>query len=112
MTQLEIDQQTAQKLEALSKQTRKSVDEVLLWLLNNYGHTIIQIDESETQDESIWTEAELKELLQPQKPLTGEEIVEKHLASGVIGSWGDESIEDGADWVNLQKARHQGKYRW
>lgn len=111
MTQLEIDQQTAQKLTELSQQTKKSVDEILLWLLNNYGYAVIQADQTSEEAEA-WTEEELVELFKPRKPLTGKQIVEKHLKTGVIGSWADEEISDGAEWVNQQKARYAGKHQW
>lgn len=46
-------------------------------------------DERVAHDDLTWTDEELAELLKPSKPLTGRAIVEKHLASGVIGSWAD-----------------------
>ena len=111
MTQLEINPQTAEKLQELSKQAKKSVDEILLLWLNNFKHTIIEADPI-SEDAEDWTEEELAELFKPKKPLTGKQIVEKHLKSGVIGSWADEDITDGAEWVNQQKEQQKGKYRW
>ncbi len=111
MTQLKINQQTAEKLKELSRQAQKSVDEVLLLLLNNYSHSIIEAGGVDAEPET-WTESELVELLKPKPPLTGKEIVEKHLLSGVIGSWSDEGITDGAEWVNQQKEQRRGKHQW
>lgn len=111
MEQLEINSQTAEMLQELSKQAKKSVDEILLLWLTNFRHTVIEADLMD-EDAEGWTEDELAELLKPKKPLTGKQIVEKHLKSGVIGSWADEGITDGAEWVNQQKEQHKGKYQW
>lgn len=112
MTQLEINQQTAARLKELSQRAQKSVDEILLLLLNNYSETLTEADQDAPNPAETWTEAELAELLTPKPPLTGKEIVEKHLASGVIGSWADEGITDGAEWVNQQKEQRKRKYQW
>ena len=107
MTQLEINQQTAEKLKELSRQAKKSVDEVLLWLLNNYSNTIIEADRDDA-DAETWTEAELAELLKPKPPLTGKEIAE----SGLLGSWKDMGIEDSVVWLEEQRAERRKKYQW
>lgn len=112
MTQLEIKQATAQKLEDLSQQAQKSVDEVLEWLLSNYGQALISADPDVTEDDITWSDAEIQQLLKPKQSLTGKQIVEKHLKTGVIGSWADMGIEDGAEWVNQQKAQGRNKYLW
>ncbi len=90
----------------MSRRAQKSVDELLAWLLNNYGHTL-DIPDSET-----WTDEELEALLKPKPPLTGKQIVEKHLASGVIGSWRDEGITDSVEWLEQQRAKRRNKYQW
>lgn len=113
MTQLEVGNQAAHKLEKLSQKTGKTVDEILLWLLDNYEEIIVtdqrQVDED---DDVAWTEEELAELLKPKTGLTGKEIVEKHLASGVIGSWADMDITDSVEWLEAQKAKRRAKYQW
>ncbi len=47
-----------------------------------------------------WSEDELRDLIDPQ-PLSGAEII----AAGLTGTWVDEDIQNGAEWVNLQKAK-------
>lgn len=112
MTQLEIKQATAQKLENLSRQSQKSVDEVLEWLLSNYGQALISPDSNMTENDIIWSEDEIQQLLKPKQSLTGKQIVKKHLKTGVIGSWADMGIQDGAEWVNQQKTQGRKKYQW
>lgn len=80
MTQLNINHQTAQKIEAISQQTQKSVDEVLDWLVSNYAHTLVaSVDK--VVDDTTWTDEEIEAMLQPKTPLTGKEIVE----AGLVG---------------------------
>ena len=55
MTQIEIKPTTAEKLQELSKKAQKSVDEILLLLLNQFGHTVIETDDTNDED-VIWTE--------------------------------------------------------
>ncbi len=107
MTQLEINPTTAQKLQEISQQAHKSVDEILLLLLNNFGHTVIESDEP-TQDDVTWTEEELAELLKPQKPLTGKEMVD----GGFIGGWEDMGITDSVEWVDKQRVKRRKKFDW
>lgn len=104
MTDLDISTTTAERLKQLSEQEQVSVDELLTRLINRYGAITTERDDVE------WGEAELANLLQPREALTGREIVEKHLASGVIGSWADMGIEDSVEWLNQQKARRQRKH--
>jgi len=111
MPQLEISHNTVQKIEQLSKQAQITADEVLQWLLDNYGHTITLIDQN-TSEDVTWTDEELDELLKPHKPLTGKQIVEKHLKTGVIGSWADMGITDSVEWLKEQRAKHANKYQW
>ena len=109
MTQLEINQKTAQRLEKLSQQAQKTVDEVLLLLLNNYGHALIEATESmEVEADEVWTEAELTELLTPKQPLTGRQIAQ----AGLLGGWKDMGIEDSLAWLEEQRAQHRKKYQW
>ena len=111
MTQIDINPSTARKLEKLAQQAEKSVDEMLDWLLNQYSQPIEQNDEINSEDVT-WTDEEIEALLTPKKALTGKEIVEKHLKTGVIGSWADMGIEDGAEWVNQQREKRRKKYQW
>lgn len=112
MTHLEIKQATAQKLEDLSQQAQKSVDEMLEWLLNNCGQALIASDEEVFENANTWSDDELQQLLKQKQPLTGKQIVEKHLKTGVIGSWADMGIEDSAEWVNQQKSQRRNKHQW
>lgn len=106
MTQLEINPTTAQKLQEVSQQAQKSVDEILLLLLNNFGHTIIEADKA-TQEAETWTDEELAQLLKPQKPLTGKEMVE----GGFIGGWEHKQIDDPVAFLEQQRAnRRKNKF--
>ena len=116
MASLEVSLQVAQKVRELSEKSQKSVDEFLLWVFDTYGSVLIENEAVIVDDDIAWTDEELAELLKPKEGLTGKEIVEKHLASGAIGSWSDMGIEDGAEWVNQQKAirkaRRKQKLEW
>lgn len=106
MTDIDISPSTAQRLKQLSEQQQLSVDEMLTRLLEQYS-----IPDS-TKDEAEWDDRELAELFQTGETLTGREIVQKHLASGVIGSWADMGIEDSVEWLNQEKAKRQHKRQW
>ncbi len=108
MTKLEISNQVAQKLEELSTQSHRTVDEVLLWLLDNYGHSVISEQDETEDDDTTWTEEELAQLLKPKKPLTGKQIAEK----GLLGAWKDLGIEDSVKWVEQQRAKRKDKFKW
>lgn len=54
---------------------------------------------------NTWTQEELEELLAPEEPLTGQEMIEQ----GYFGGWEDMGIEDGAEWVNAQRALSKAK---
>ena len=108
MPNLEISTQVAQKLQDLSEQTKVSVDEILLQLLDHYATLV----EDRVTSGETWTDEELAELLKPKAPLTGREIVDKHLKSGVIGSWSDMNIADSVAWLEQQKAARRNKYQW
>ncbi|MCI0710895.1 MAG: hypothetical protein L0154_12105 [Chloroflexi bacterium] len=74
-----------------------------------------QEEESALETEEYWIEEELEELqalIESKESLTGREIVEKHTALGNIGTWADLGIENGAEWVNQQKAKRRKKYQW
>jgi len=68
--------------------------------------------EDSTDEEAGFTEEEIREMLIPKPGLTGKEIVEKHLASGVIGSWADMGIEDSVEWLEQQRAKRRNKFQW
>jgi len=87
MANLEISDHTREQLEELAAQTGKSVEEVLQFLLNSYGHT----STAELQKRVIpqpLTDKEIIDLLTPKEPLTGREIAE----CGLLGGWKDEGI--------------------
>ena len=107
MTQLEINPTTAQKLQEISQQAQKSVDEILLLLLNNFGHTIIEAVET-PQGSETWTDEELAHLLKFQEPMTGKEIAK----SGLLGSWKDMGISDSVEWLEQQRAKRGKKFEW
>ncbi len=107
MTQLEIKPTTAEKLQEISEQAQKSVDEILMLLLNRFGHTVIEADETNEED-ATWTDEELAELLQPKEPLTGKEMVEQ----GLIGGWEDMGITDSVAWLEEQRAKRRKKFEW
>lgn len=58
-------------------------------------------------DNLPWTEEELDAAL-TFVPRTGAEII----ASGVVGSWADEGIEDSLDWVLEQRRKRQEQRQW
>ena len=107
MPNLEISTQVAQKLQDLSEQTKASVNDILLKLLDNYASVFTQVEDREVSDET-WTNEELAELLRPKRPLTGKEIVE----AGLLGGWEDRGIEDSVEWVRQQRAARRRKINW
>lgn len=118
MPHLEIRTQVAQRLHDLSEQTQTTVDEILSRLLDSYGAMLVSVSDDMAGDDATdnnganndvtWTDEELAELLKPQKPLTGKEIVEQ----GYIGGWEDMGIEDSVEWLAQQKAKRRKKYQW
>jgi hypothetical protein len=100
MTKQELEQLTKQ-VEELDYEQQLLLIERLITLIENYERTI-------AEDENEWTEEELAELLKPKKPMTGKEMV----AAGLYGGWEDIGIEDGAEWVNQQKAIRKAKSPW
>jgi hypothetical protein len=55
-----------------------------------------------------WTDEELEELLRPESPMTGAEIV----AAGLTGGWEHLGIEDSVEWLNEQKRKRNQKRKW
>ncbi len=55
-----------------------------------------------------WMEDELEELLRPEPPMTGAEIV----AAGLTGGWEHLGIEDSVEWLNEQKRRRKEQRKW
>lgn len=108
MPHLEISNQVAQRLQDLSEQTRITVDEILVRLLDSYASMLAQVNDSVTSDNLTWTDEELAEILKSKKPLTGQEMVEQ----GYIGGWEDMGIEDSVEWLVQQKAKRRAKYQW
>ena len=53
------------------------------------------------------SEPELAELMRVE-PLSPEEIA----AQGLLGTWADQGVEDGAEWVNERKRQRQERRKW
>lgn len=82
-------------VQALDHQTKR-------FLLHQIQAMLTKENPAET-----WTEDELAVLIDPH-PLSGAEII----AAGLTGTWADGDIQDGAEWVNVQKAERQHKTQW
>lgn len=54
-----------------------------------------------------WTETERAALLQVE-PASPPQIV----AEGLLGTWSDSGIDDGATWVNEQKGKRKAQSKW
>ena len=54
-----------------------------------------------------WSDDELDDLLTVE-PLTGAEIV----AQGLTGTWNELDIDNGAEWVNVQRRKRQARRKW
>lgn len=65
-------------------------------------------DDSRHGLEITWTDDEIAALLQTQSPMTGAEIV----AAGLLGTWADLGIQDGAAWVEEQRQKRQERSAW
>jgi hypothetical protein len=65
MAQLEISPQVAQRLQDLSKQTRTSIDDILLRLLEHSESLLVSTDADATNGDLAWTDEELAEILKP-----------------------------------------------
>jgi hypothetical protein len=59
------------------------------------------------QDTEVWTDEQRAAMLTPE-PLSGAEVI----AMGLVGTWAEMGIEDGADWVNEQKRKRREKFDW
>ncbi|GAB4508527.1 MAG: hypothetical protein OHK0046_01230 [Anaerolineae bacterium] len=108
MSNPEISNQAAEQLTALSRKTHKTVNEVVRWLLDNYAYTLTSPEEQTADNDMVWTEAELSEFLQPQHPLTRQQIAEQ----GLPGGWKDAGIVDSMEWLEQQRAKRRNKTRW
>ncbi|MCI0711636.1 MAG: hypothetical protein L0154_15885 [Chloroflexi bacterium] len=106
-----VTMMTDHEFDLLTKQVEKLDYQHQLLLVERLV-ALIEQHERFSQTEDTWTAEELAELLKPQKALTGKEMVEQ----GFIGGWEDMGIEDGAEWVNqqkaLRKAKRKKKLRW
>lgn len=112
---------TDQDLDLLTRQVENLTPSEQLILMERIIGLLKRQTTSETEsadvtdaggEVEVWTEEELDELFKPRKPLTGKEIVEKHLATGVIGSWADMGIEDSVEWLQQQRASRKNKHQW
>ena len=78
-------------------------DEAKRFLIDQIQAMLQGIEEANPQVADTWSEVEVAALIDPQ-PMTGQEII----AAGLTGTWADLGIEDGAEWVNAQKAKRRG----
>jgi hypothetical protein len=105
MTNREFDLLTRQ-VEQLDYQHQLLLVERLISLIESHKR------DATPEEDAGWTDEELAELLKPKQALTGKEMVEQ----GYIGGWEDMGIEDGAAWVNqqkaLRKAKRKKKFDW
>jgi hypothetical protein len=69
--------------------------------------TIETLTEEQAWEERPWTEEEIQEML-TFRPATGAEIV----ASGAIGGWADQGIEDSVEWVEEQRRKRREQRGW
>jgi len=72
------------------------------------NHIMESASEDVPDDDLVWTEEELAELLAPAEPMTSKEIYE----AGLFGVWKDLGIEDSVEWLAQQRARRRNKYKW
>ena len=70
-------------------------------LIESYRQDVLDTDEQPLAPDEI---AELLHV----EPLSPTEIV----ANGLLGTWGNLDIEDGAEWVNERKHRRQERLKW
>lgn len=105
MTKQEFDLLTRQ-VEQLDYQHQLLLIERLMSLIESHEQA------TKSKDDVMWTDEELSELLTPKQTLTGKEMVEQ----GYVGGWEDMGIQDGAAWVNqqkaLRKAKRKKKFDW
>lgn len=59
------------------------------------------------EDDAPFTPEEIAELMRVE-PLPPAEVV----AQGLLGTWADKNIEDGAAWVNEQKRKRRERRQW
>lgn len=63
--------------------------------------------EAPNGDVETWTPEELAEMMRVE-PLPPKEIIER----GLLGTWADQGITDGAEWVNEQKRKRKERRKW
>ncbi len=70
---------------------------------------VLDKDTAPEAPEATWTPEEVAELMKVE-PLPPAEVV----ALGLLGTWADLGITDGADWVNEQKRKRRArkKFTW
>jgi hypothetical protein len=107
MTHIPLSDQTAARLKALSEKSERSIDEIVMLLIERYEQALLA-DETGGDEDVTWSEEEVAEMLRPKKPLTGQEIVEQ----GFTGGWEDMGIEDSVEWLAQQRAKRRKKLRW
>jgi hypothetical protein len=106
---VEISNQAAEKLKEISEKAKKTIDELIVWLADNYPDAITSNDETALENDVTWTDEELDELLKPKKALTGKEIVE----GGFISGWEHMNIDDPVVFLERQRVnRKKNKFSW
>lgn len=70
-------------------------------LIESYRQEVLEADDNPL------TSDEIAELLRVE-PLSPTEIA----ANGLLGTWGQLDIEDGAEWVNERKRQRQERLKW
>lgn len=108
MSHPELDQLTRQA-EKLNLEEKRLLLERIFALIEAQE---AMLKSAVNEEDVTWTKEELEELLTPEEPLTGEEMI----AQGYFGGWEAMGIEDGAEWVNQlrarSKARRKKKLEW
>jgi hypothetical protein len=91
-----------QMLNALCTEDKQKIAE----FLTNPTNDLISQDAKEVSEAEAWEEGELEALLADNQPMSGKEIVEWGVQSGVFGSWSDrDDIQDGGEWIAEQRAK-------
>lgn len=106
MSDIQFAQVLEQALQLTPDEQARLVDE-----LRNSSRQLEEssaVREASTASEvEAWDEAELAELL-THDPLPPAEVI----ALGLLGTWADMGITDGAEWVNEQKRKRQERLKW
>jgi hypothetical protein len=61
----------------------------------------------ETPDEPPFSDADLQQMLAVSPRAPGEIVT-----LGLLGTWAEQGIEDGADWINARKRERQARQAW